>query len=255
MDDFDNLKDSFNYINSKEELRNFIDKLQILSYNERSNESVLILVEQTIAKCKKMKDHPSLIKLYSLKISHLQYFKEKTPIVKKLAREIESLSEKYDYSDGKALFYAHMWFIYKFEGSNDLSNKSIKKVAGYIRNEKISDPFIRFICQYTFAFNSWTSNHDFESAKFFEECLSFSYDNNLVRSFVQILGILSIIYTHTQKNKNILEMSKKIFTNNELFEKMNTDVKGVLYYFTGLGYLISKRQPFWSSKLPCCHAI
>ena len=43
--------------------------------------------------------------------------------------------------------------------------------------------------------------------------------------------------------------------NNKEYFTDNNHTKGILYYFTGLGYLISKRQPFWSSKLPCCHAI
>ena len=208
MDVCDEFEVDFSKINSKEELRNYLDKLQILSYNERSNKSVLALVEKTIRVCKEIGDYLSLIKLYSLKISHLQYFKEKIPLVKELTSEIASLSEKLKYSDGKALFHAHMWFIHKFEGKNTLSKNSIKQVANYINSGSINDEFIKFICQYTFAFDNWTSNHDIGSAKLFEECLSFSYDNNLVRSFVQILGILSIIYMRTQSNKKILETSK-----------------------------------------------
>jgi hypothetical protein len=225
-------------ISTREELRSYLNELQILSYNERSNNSVLELVEKTIKLAKEVNDDLSLIKLYSLKISHLQYFKEKLPDVKKLTGSIKSLAIRLDNNDGMALFHAHMWFIYRFEGNYVLSKDSINYIGNVLEKAEISDDFIKFICQYTFAFDDWINNHNIDVINHFEDCLLFAHKNNLTRSIIQILAILCIIYMVSQNSKKILEQSKKILGNKDLFEKIPTDAKAMLYYFIGLGYML-----------------
>ncbi|MFW9851734.1 MAG: hypothetical protein ACFFDS_02220 [Candidatus Thorarchaeota archaeon] len=244
MVDYRELEGTIDKISSKEDLRKYIDKLQILVYNERSNERVLLMVEKTIELSKEIRDDLSLIRLYSLKISHLHYSKKNLQTVKDLAEEIRTLSERLNYYDGMTLYHLHKWYIHKFEGNELLSKDSMKNATKYITRSVTNDEFIKFIYKYTFAFDNWVSSHDINCAKLFEECIDYAYNNNLFRNLAQTLGILSIIYIRTQNSKKILEISKKIIGDLLIVERMPVEVKALLYYFTGLGYMLELNLNF-----------
>ncbi|MHA1345054.1 MAG: hypothetical protein ACTSVO_00580 [Candidatus Heimdallarchaeaceae archaeon] len=238
MESCDELEVIINDISTKTEFQEMVDKLQILSYNERANKKVLSLVEKSIAQGLFLEDKKSLIKLYSFKITHIQHLKENLPIVINLVKKIELLSEEIGDIDGLALYYAHRWYIEKFKGNKKKAKIAIEKSMNYINQSGYHDKFIKFICKYIYATESWLENHDPNSAFVLEECLDYFYNNGYNRSLTQILGILGIIYQRTQNWKKATEVSKKLFINRYYFDQQSKDVQAMSYYFAAVGQLL-----------------
>ena len=103
------------FVQNIEDFRVLVRKIQLISYNKKADKDILRIIESSIKKGLQLDDKISLAQLFSLKISQLHHFSENIPIVMRLNDKILSLSESINYNEGIALFYAHRWYIEKFE--------------------------------------------------------------------------------------------------------------------------------------------
>ncbi len=224
-------------IKSKETLIDITLRLRVLAANK--NSSLLdIFIEEAIKKSIGFNDQISLIRLYDLQIRQLYNHANNLLGIEKLILKMESLSQSIEFSEGLALVYQIRWHVEKLRGNKNESRKAILSAMNIIEQKSIQDEYTLFGCKYSYAIEIWLHSHDPQSVKLLEECANFFYRDGYHRSLAQTFGILSIIYTRTHESKRALNMSNIILADRSLFENLPVDVKGIIYYFTGLGYLL-----------------
>ncbi|OLS33089.1 MAG: hypothetical protein HeimAB125_02130 [Candidatus Heimdallarchaeota archaeon AB_125] len=215
-----------------------IERLRILSYNYKSNNNILLLIDKLIKKCKKINDFVSLISLYSLKITHLHHLRENLDIVTDLILEIKILSDKNNYIEGLALHHNHKWFIEKFQGNRDQAEIEINEALKLINSKENPDQFIYHLCKYTFAIELWIEHHDSKAATMLEECVPYFLERGLNRSIAQILGTLCVIYQINNNHKKAVKTVEKILRNRDFMKEIAVDTKSIVYYLAGVGQLL-----------------
>ena len=151
---------------------------------------------------------------------------------------MQQLAKNTGYQEGIALTYAYLWYHEKIKGNKKQSKDAILKAKKIFENLQEYDNYNYYFVQYSYAVEIWLQNHDSQSTKLLEECAKFFFQEGYHRSLAQTFGLLSIMYTRTQEGKRALNMSNIILANRSLFENLPIDVKGIVYYFTGLGYLL-----------------
>jgi hypothetical protein len=228
----------FQKLESKESLSTFIERFRVVAKNEKSNNENLIFIEKVIEKCKQLDDKKSLVKVYEIKVSLIEHLFSRASEISEIASAMKDLSNEINYIEGLALSYNVEWYIEKIKGNTEKSKKALSKSIAYI--EKISNPekYAFHVCMYSLAVEKWLSEHDIESSTILEECSSYFFEEGYHRSLAQTFGLLSIIYTRTHDSKKALNISKRIFSDRILFDGLAQEVKGMIYYFVGLGYML-----------------
>ena len=98
------------------EFSQIVKKLRIFIPNNRSNISLIQLLDNMIKKAKDYNDDKSIINLYGLKILLLENHNENLEIICKIATEMENLSKEKSLQEELALTYSYWWFIEKIRG-------------------------------------------------------------------------------------------------------------------------------------------
>lgn len=224
---------------TKEELQQTVNKLRKLSYNNRGNESILVLILLAIEKGNELGDLISLVNLYSLKITHLQHQKHNLQEIIKISEYIRNLSEKMNYSEGLALYYAHRCYIEKLNGNKTQALADIKQSVNLLKKPSSNDGFIYNVCSYLFAVEHWLQKRDYTSAEILEKNIDYFHTEGMYHGFAMSLGILTIIYQQTQNRKKSIELIKRILANSTLISKIPEEIKSIIYYFIGVSHKLS----------------
>ncbi len=220
-----------------------IQKLCILASNEKSTDVVDIL-QIALKKAQQKSDKKSEVILLGLKIAQLFDKIADISLVKEMVQKMQRLSTEINYQNGLAFSYTFVWYIERLNGNIKESREAINK-ASKLSNESIEkDDYIHHICLYTLAFDKWIEDHDILAAELFEICYDYFYQNGYYRSLSQTIGILSIIYTRTHSSNKILESCENLLSKQSLFKALPLDVKGISYYFTGLGHMLNMNLHF-----------
>ncbi len=224
-------------IRNHEELPGIIKNLRLVSANEKS-EIVLEIIRRAIKWSKKLNHKKSIVNLYELEIKQLFHKRSSIKRINFLLSEMFRISKEINYIDGLILAYSIEWGILKLEGRIKESTNSLRKVKLLLSKNEQKDNYVYYICKYSLAFEDWVLNHNFETANDFEDCSKFFYKEGFYRSLAQTFSFLSVIYSRRQQGKRALDMGNKILANRALFENLPLDVKGIMYYFTGLGHML-----------------
>ncbi len=226
-----------NTINSEEELFKLIKKLRVMASNK--NEPLIYqYIENAIKQSSKLKDAKSLIRLYDLQIRQLYNHTSNIEEIKKILTKMCKLSQEIEFSEGLALIHQIKWHLGRLQGNIKESKKEIQLSLEVIKERDVSDAYTLFTCKYSYAIEIWLKNHNTESAVLLEDCVEHFIQEGFYRSLAQTFGLLSMIYTRTHDSKKALNMSNAILANRLLFENLPRDVKGITYYFTGLGHML-----------------
>ena len=232
-------EDEFENIDSEKSLKTVLKNLRILSYNKKANNQVLKVLDKAILKAEETNSKKTLFNLYSLKIIQIHHLKSKIPEIVEIIDKMHILLENLDYDEGYALYYSHLWYIEKIQGNKEKASAYIDKSAEKLNVDNIEDKFVYYTCKYTYAVEKWFEKHDFESATILEECVEYFFKEGFYRSLAQSFAFLSIIYTRKQENRKALKLGNEILANRILFENLPLDVRGIIYYFMGLGHMLN----------------
>ncbi|MHA1345041.1 MAG: hypothetical protein ACTSVO_00645 [Candidatus Heimdallarchaeaceae archaeon] len=223
----------------KESLVEIVQRLRVLAANRSiSSCSLNIFIEEAIKKSISFNDRISLICLYDLQIRQLYNHINNLPEIEELIVKMESLSQSTEFSEGQTLAHQIKWHVEKLKGNNKESSNAILAAMNLIEQGDILDKYTLFGCKYSYAIEIWLQNHDQQSARLLEECVSFFFQEGYYRSLAQTFGLLSVIYARSHECKRVLNISNVILANRSLFENLPLDVKGITYYFTGLGHML-----------------
>ncbi|NPD89163.1 MAG: hypothetical protein HGN29_10590 [Asgard group archaeon] len=228
------------------ELKKIIESLRVLCANKK-NKQVLQIVEEAINASNLFDDKESLVNLYELKIKQMINKITNFSKVELILNKMKEISETVKYRNGLALVYQIQSHIEFVNGNLRKSNETIKKAIDLLSVEDERDSYTYNICTYSFAVGKWLSEHNSDISTIIEENLDYFYKKGLYRSFAQAIAILNIIYMRMQNSKKILENSKKIFSNKTLFEELPLDVKGISYFFSGVGCMLDLNLNFAES--------
>ncbi|MCG3224841.1 MAG: hypothetical protein H7647_10265, partial [Candidatus Heimdallarchaeota archaeon] len=234
--EFKNLENSIKKVQNIENFRVLVRKIQLISYNKKADKEILRIIESSIKKGLQLDDKISLTQLFSLKISQLHHLSENIPIVMRLNDKILSLSESINYNEGIALFYAHRWYIEKFNGNKEEADIAIKKSIQVLNKIENPDKLTSNICKYTYAVELWLEENNPQSASILEECVDFFHKEGFYRSLVQALTVLFVIYQDTQNRKGALKATQKLLSNKIPFDNLPNDIQAISYYFIGLSH-------------------
>ncbi len=223
---------------SQEALETVLKDLRILSCNKKANSQVIRVLDRAISKVKETNSKKILFNLYSLKITQIHHLKSKIQEITQIIDEMWLLLEGLDYAEGYALYYSHLWYIEKIQGNKKKAKIYIDKLAENLNESNIKDEFVYYTCKYTYAIEKWFEEHDSESAAILEGCAEYFFKEGFYRSLAQTFAFLSVIYTRKHKNKKALKLGNEILANRTLFEKLPPDIRGIVYYFMGLGHML-----------------
>ncbi len=227
------------FAKSKENLREILGDICLLSSNERSNKELMLLLDKAIEKSELLDDEKSLVNLIGYKIPVLYNNRENASEVRKLIARMQLISENNNYSDILAWTYSYIWYIEKFEENKKKSIEALEHSLKLLDGLSNYDEYIYHFIRYSYAVEQWLNNHDIESATILEECLIYFFREGFYRSLAQVFGLLSIIYTRMHESKKALNLSNQILANRFIFDSLPLDVRGIIYYFTGLGHMLN----------------
>ncbi len=226
-------------INSKEDLRDILKDLCLLSSNEKSNEKIVNLLDKAIEKSKLLNDEESFVDLIGYKIPLLYSYRKNIVKVRELISQMKNISEKNCYTDRLAWAYSYIWYVEKFEGNKERSTEAMEQAIELLNKFSYENEYIYYFIRYSYAFELWIENHDVNSIEIFEECADYFLSNHLYRSLSQTLGILSIIYMRTHETKKSLGIIKRILSPKSLFEELPLDIQAISYYCAGLAHMLN----------------
>ena len=133
------------------EFSQIVKKLRIFISNNRSNISLIQLLDNMIKKAKDYNDDKSIINLYGLKILLLENHNENLEIICKIATEMENLSKEKSLQEELALTYSYWWFIEKIRGKKTEGRLFINKAFSYIQNSNKDDKYIMHFVHYSYS--------------------------------------------------------------------------------------------------------
>ncbi|MHA1202454.1 MAG: hypothetical protein ACTSQ4_08025 [Candidatus Heimdallarchaeaceae archaeon] len=224
-------------IRNHEELQKIMKNLRLVSANEKSK-IVLKTIRRAVKWGKKLNHKISIVNLYELEIKQLFHTRSSIKRIKFLLSEMFRISKEINYSEGLILAYSIEWGVLKLEGRSEESTNALREVELLLSKTKQKDKYAHYICKYSIAFEDWILNHNLEVVNDFEECGKFFYKEGFYRGLAQTFSFLSVICTRKQESKRALDMGNQILANRSLFEILPLDVKGIIYYFIGLGYIL-----------------
>ncbi len=215
-----------------------LHSIRLFASNEKSNPKVIYIIEKAISKFKEVGDLKGLVNLFGLQILQLEHLKENIPTVTGILSKMQNLAEQLNYEEGIALSYCYSWYIEKLKGNKLESRKKISKAIDIIDKLKPSDDYIYYFIRYSQGIEEWVEYHNTNSADILEDCVDYFLNNGFYRSLAQTLGILLIIYQRTQNSRKVVNISKKLFSNEFMFGKYPEDIQAISYYLAGLGQLL-----------------
>jgi hypothetical protein len=237
-----NLRDlqrSANLIKSKIELKELISHLKILASNRRSDKDVIQLIEKCISIANKIEDWESNVVLNGLLI--LQYVQQVDMLEKsnKLLDEMQDLARKINYKEGLAFSHSFAWYIAKIQGEKEKSKYEISKALELLDEVNIPDNFIFHFIKYTCAIEMWFETRDIRVAETLENCIDYFYEKNLYHSLTMSLGVLMIIYQHSQNKRESMKLIKRILCKEDVLTRMPKETQSMVYFFIGFTHALS----------------
>ncbi len=240
------MKNSFDKVDdieTKDRLYEFVNNLRRIAVNQKS-ENILKIAKKAFTKSMEIKDNKSAVRLYDIKIRLLYHKLTNLPIIEEMLSKMQKLSQNINFIEGIALVNQLMYHIEKLKGNNEASKQALEKAIKIVRTKDFQDEYTLFGCEYSYALDKWLEFHDFTVSYILEECLVYFYNNGFFRSLAHTIGVLGVIYTKMNNSRKILEISKLIFVNKSLFNELPPDIKGLSYYFAGLGYMLDLNLHF-----------
>ncbi len=235
----DDLTSKVEFAKSKENLREILGDICLLSSNERSNKEIILLLDKAIEKSELLNDETSLVNLIGYKIPMIYNNCENVSEVRKLISRMKSISEKNNYIDILSWAYSYIWYIEKFEGNRKKSVEALEHSLELLDGLSNYDNYIYHFVRYSYAVEQWLETRDFKSSVILEECGNFFYSNGYFQSFAKTLCILIVIYQQTQNKEKSLALVKDILSNYDLLLNMPKEIQSVVHYFIGVGHKLS----------------
>ncbi len=149
--------------------------------------------------------------------------------------------------NGLAFSYMYEWLLERISGNKEKSSKAIQEAISILENNIEYDQYISNMCYYSYALELWLEHHDFSSISILKNNIEYFYSNGFYRSLAQSISILSVIYARMQSHESILELSRKIFSSKGILDELPNDIKAILQYFTGLGFMLNMNLSFAES--------
>ncbi|MCK4895528.1 MAG: hypothetical protein KAS47_01870 [Candidatus Heimdallarchaeota archaeon] len=234
----DIIEEKLQTVSSNEQMKEIVADLRIVISNNRSTLELMETTKKAIIIALELGYNKDLTNLYGLLILQLEHREENLGEVSSLIKKMQQLTKNTGYQEGIALTYAYLWYHEKIKGNKKQSKDAILKAKKIFENLQEYDNYNYYFVLYSYAIEIWLHNHDSQSTKLLEECANFFYREGYHRSLAQTFGLLSVMYTRTHEGKRALNMSNIVLTNRSLFENLPLDVKGIIYYFTGLGHML-----------------
>ncbi|MHA1445643.1 MAG: hypothetical protein ACTSSN_03055 [Candidatus Heimdallarchaeaceae archaeon] len=224
---------------SKENLREILGDICLLSSNERSNKEIILLLDKAIEKSELFNDEVSLVNLIGYKIPMIYSNRENISEVRKLISRMKSISEKNSYNDILSWVYSYIWYIEKFEGNRKKSIEALEYSLELLDGLSHYDEYIYHFVRYSYAVEQWLEKRDSKSSTILEECADFFHLNGYFHSFAKALCILVIIYQQTQNKEKSMELTKKILNNYNLLLNISEEIQSIVHYFIGVSHELS----------------
>lgn len=232
------LENNIMNIKTKKDLKSVLDILKVLSSNDK-NKQIVELIDKAFSKSLLLDDSYSQVILLGLKIAQIYLLEENRQLSWKTLKIMKIKAETLSNTDGLAFTFMFKWLLERIEGNKEKSSFAINKALKYLNNRKAADPYITNMCNYSYAIEIWLENHDYKSAAILQESTKYFLQNSFYRTLAHSLGILSTILSRKQDCEQILEISKKIFSETSIFDELPKDIKAISYYLTGLGYMLN----------------
>ncbi len=224
---------------SKENLREILGDICLLSSNERSNKEIILLLDKAIEKSELFNDEVSLVNLIGYKIPMIYSDRDNVSEVRKLISRMKSISEKNNYNDILSWAYSYSWYIEKFEGNRKKSVEALEHSLELLDGLSHYDEYIYHFVRYSYAVEQWLETRDFKSSTILEDCANFFYLNGYFHSFAKTLSILILIYQQTQNKEKSMELTKKFLNNYDLLLNISEEIQSIVHYFIGVSHALS----------------
>lgn len=224
---------------SKENLREILGDICLLSSNERTNKEIILLLDKAIEKSELFSDEVSLVNLIGYKIPMIYSNRENISEVRKLISRMKSISEKNNYYDILSWAYSYSWYIEKFEGNRKKSVEALEHSLELLDGLSNYDEYIYHFVRYSYAIEQWLEKRDFRSSTILEECANYFHLHNYFHSFAKTLSILIVIYQQTQNKEKSMELIRKILNNYIFLSSIPEETKSIVHYFIGVSHKLS----------------
>ncbi len=235
-------------IQTLKDLEEIIDKLRVLSANEKSD-GVISIIEKAIEKSCRLNHSIATIKLYELRIKQLFGNRNTVSSISKTLQDMKNLATKMNYTEGLILCYSIEWGFEKFIGNQTKSKKAILKAMELLKSSNNLDIYTYNVTRYSYAIEIWLEDYDFKSCEIFEECVSYFINVGNYKGLFHSLGYLSIIYLHMQKRNKAIKIAQKILSMKLDLEILPKDLQVIAYYFLGVSFKLqcslSKAKTFF----------
>ncbi len=232
-----NLWNKIKLVKTKEDLRRFIDALRIIAANEKS-EGVRDLINETIKKSLEIEDGISRIHLYELEIKQIFHQTTELPKAEKKLIKMKKQSIEQNYKDGLILSLSIEWGIEKLKGNKENSRRAITQCMTLLGNNNATDEYVYHICRYIYATEQWIDEHNYQCSNILEGLIPYFHRKGFHRSIAQILGMLLIIYQHTQNEAKASYISEQLFSKKYQISQQSDDFQVMSYYLAGVGQLL-----------------
>ncbi len=223
-------------ISKQKDLRDVVSDLLELTRRLPLKDSKL-LIEKISLKSKQLGDIKSQVIINYVK--HLQIFGllKRNGEILELANEINILSEKIDYKEGKALYYIMMWGVEKLQGNIERAIVMRKTSMEIIDSLKNPDIMVSNWIRYSYAVGEWTEERNLSSAKMLEDCMIFFRKREHYSSEINAATFLANIYSITNQKDELFNIVQEIMGNDVLFQYYPKYVLGRFHHLLGLMFL------------------
>ncbi|MCK4252954.1 MAG: hypothetical protein KAX32_00700, partial [Candidatus Heimdallarchaeota archaeon] len=196
-----------------------------------------LLIEKISLKSKQLGDIKSQVIINYVK--HLQIFGllKRNGEILELANEINTLSEKIDYKEGKALYYIIMWGVEKLQGNIKRAIVMRKTSMEIIDSLENPDIMVSNWIKYSYAVGEWTEERNLSSAKMLEDCMIFFRKREHYSSEINAATFLANIYSKTNQKDELFNIVQEIMGNDILFQYYPKYVLGRFHHLLGLMFL------------------
>ena len=217
------------------DLDEIIEKLRVLSANEKSDR-LINLIEKAIEESCKLNHSIATVKLFELRIKQLFGNRNTISSINKTLQDMKNLSRKMNYTEGLILCYSIEWGLEKFVGNQTKSKEAILKAMELLKSWNNPEEYVYNITRYSYAIEIWLEDYDFKSREIFEECVSYFIKVGNYKGLIHSLGYLSIIYLHMQERKKAIKIAQKILSYKLDFDLLRIDLQTITYFFLGVSY-------------------
>jgi hypothetical protein len=223
-------------ISKQKDLRDVVSDLLELTRRLPLKDSKL-LIEKISLKSKQLGDIKSQVIINYVK--HLQIFGllKRNGEILELAIEINTLSEKIDYKEGKALYYIIMWGVEKLQGNIKRAIVMRKTSMEIIDSLENPDIMVSNWIKYSYAVGEWTEERNLSSAKMLEDCMIFFRKREHYSSEINAATFLANIYSTTNQKDELFNIVQEIMGNDILFQYYPKYVLGRFHHLLGLMFL------------------